>query len=131
MAYIHSCRVIIGDFRLDNVVYDDQMRIKLLDFSECTLMPLEWDFVGSDDAGFSILTDIAHFGAVMFQIISGKDCAFDIYQEWTQVGDPTVWPSRETLPRTGGIWLGDIIDKCWSKGFMSASELAQALGKET
>ncbi|KIV96336.1 hypothetical protein PV10_00217 [Exophiala mesophila] len=110
MAYIHSRRVIVADFRLDNVVVDHEMRIKLLDFSESTLMPLDWDLEGCDDAGFSIYSDIGQFGAVMFEIITGQRCSFDIYQEWEEVGDPTTWPRRETLPSTDGLWLGSIIE---------------------
>ena len=131
MAYIHSRRVIITDFRLDNIVFDDQMAIKLVDFSESTLMPLDWDLDGCDNCGFSILTDIGQFGAVMFELIMGRRCAFDIYQDWRDVGDPTTWPQRDTLPSTSGVWLGSMIEKCWTKGFASAKDIATELDKES
>ncbi|KAK5290103.1 hypothetical protein LTR99_011181 [Exophiala xenobiotica] len=72
MAFAHTKRVIICDFRLDNIVYDDDMNIRLIDFSESSLMHLEWDLKGCDKYGFSILTDIGQFGAVMFEIITGQ-----------------------------------------------------------
>lgn len=130
MTYAHSQRVLICDVRLDNIVFDDDMKIKLIDFSESTLMPLDWDLDGCDDAGFSILTDIGQFGAVMFEITTGQRCTFDIYQDWKDVGDPTAWPRRETLPPTSELWLGSIIEKCWTKGFVSAQDLQKELEKE-
>ena len=130
MAYTHSGRVIIADFRLDNVVVDDKMRIKLLDFSESTLIPLDCDLEGCDDAGFSIYSDIRQFGAVMYELVTGQRCNFDIYQEWEEVEDPTVWPRRDTLPSTNGLWLGSIIEKCWTQQFTSAQDLASELEKE-
>lgn len=130
MAFAHSRRVIICDVRLDNIVFDDNMKTKLIDFSESTLMPLDWDLDGCDDAGFSIVTDIGQFGAVMFEMITGQRCTFDIYQDWKDVGDPTTWPRRETLPSTSELWLGSIIEKCWTKGFMSAHDLEKELERE-
>ncbi|KIV92570.1 hypothetical protein B0A52_05617 [Exophiala mesophila] len=130
IAYIHSKRVIIADIRLDNIVYDSHKTIRLIDFSESTLMPLDWDLEGHDDAGFSTYTDIGQFGATMFEMITSQRCAFDIYQEWKEVGDSTIWPRRDTLPETGGVWLGPIIERCWTKGFASAKDLSVVLGEQ-
>jgi serine/threonine protein kinase len=130
MAHIHSRRVIVGDFRLDNIVFDGNMSIKLVDFSESSLMPPGWNLDGCDENGFSIGTDIGQFGAAMFDMITGQRCAFDIYHDWKQVGDRPTWPRRDTLPSTRGVWLGSIIEKCWTKGFVSAQDLAEALEKE-
>ncbi|KAK7897196.1 hypothetical protein LTR67_005085 [Exophiala xenobiotica] len=65
MAYIHQHRVIIADVRLDNLLLDDNLAVKFCDFGESTLMPLDWDLQGTDELGFSILTDIGQFGAAM------------------------------------------------------------------
>ncbi|KIW39695.1 uncharacterized protein PV06_08285 [Exophiala oligosperma] len=83
MAFAHTKGVILCDLRLDNIVYDD----KLIDFSESSLMHPEWDLKGCYKYGFSILTDIGQFGAVMFEITTGQRCSFDIYEEWQEVGD--------------------------------------------
>jgi hypothetical protein len=45
--------------------------IKLADFGESSLMPLDWDLSGSDELGFSTMTDIGKIGAVMFHIVTG------------------------------------------------------------
>ncbi|KKY18688.1 putative serine threonine protein kinase [Phaeomoniella chlamydospora] len=128
LSYIHSRCVIIGDYRLDNIMLDDQMNTKLIDFSESTLMPLDWDLQGADEWGFSVLTDIGQFGVAMLEMITGQHCEFDTLRDWDTVG--ATWPGRDTLPSTNGVWLGHIIEKCWTRGYTSAAELAEDLSKE-
>ncbi len=93
-------------------------------------MPLDWSLDGSDDLGYSCLTDIGQFGAVMYEIVTGEDCKFDIMRDWREVGDLPAWPRRDSLPPTGGVWLGHIIERCWTRGFGSAEDLAAALDEE-
>ena len=130
MAHIHDRRVILADIRLDNLLLDDEFDVKFADFGESTLMPLDWDLDGPDDLGYSILTDIGQFGAVMFEIVTSESCKFDIMQDWKEAGDPSTWPRRDSLPSTSDIWLGRIIEKCWTQGFRSAKDLAAELDKE-
>ncbi len=130
MTYIHHRRVIIADIRLDNLLLDDKLAVKFADFEGSTLMPLDWKLDGSDDFGCSILTDIGQFGAVMFEIITGQSCKFDIMQNWKEVGDLPTWPRRDTLPSTNDVWLSHIIEKCWTQGFRSAKDLAAELNEK-
>ncbi|KIW81866.1 hypothetical protein Z517_04892 [Fonsecaea pedrosoi CBS 271.37] len=127
LAYIHQRRVIVADIRLDNLLVDDQLTIKFTDFGESTLMPLHWDLQGDDGDGYSILTDIGQFGAIMFEIVTGQRCKFDPMQDWKDAGDPTTSPRRDTLPTTSNVWLGHIIEKCWTQDFSSANDLAAEL----
>ena len=130
MAYVHHRRIILADIRSENLLLDDDLAIKFADFGNSTLMPLEWDLDGSDDLGFSIFTDIGQFGAVMLEILTGQKCKFDIFQDWTEAGDSSSWPLRESLPSTREIWLGDIIEKCWTREYRSAQDLAAELDKK-
>ena len=82
----------------------------------------------SNADGESATTDIGHFGAVMYEVITGQHCKFDLMQDWKEPGDPFSWPRRDSLPSTHGLWLGQIIEACWVQGsFASADELAAAL----
>lgn len=45
---------------------------------------------------------------MMYGTITGQWCKFDIYQEWKDVGNPTVRPKRHTLPSTKDLWLGSL-----------------------
>lgn len=127
LAYIHHQRVVVSDIRSDNLLLDDDLDLKFADFGNSTLIPLDWDLCGGDDLGYSILTDIGQFGAVMFEIVAGHRCEFDIIHDWKGPGDPTSWPPRDSLPSTTGIWLGHIVEKCWTQGYKNANDLAAEL----
>ena len=130
LNYIHSRRVLLADIRSDNIVFDEQLNIKFIDFSESTLMPLDWNLSGFDVFGYLIMTDIGQFGAMMFELITGQRCKFDLLHDWKDVGDLLSCPPRELLPSTSDVWLGHIIDKCWFQRFRSAEDLAVELEKE-
>ena len=130
LAYIHSRRVVMTDLRLDNLLLDDEWALKFADFGNSILMPLEWNLEGTVDEGFSILTDIGQFGRIMFEVIAGRKCKFDLFQKWKEPGDQLTFPRRDSLPSTSGVWLGHIIEKCWTRGFRSATDLATALNQE-
>ena len=130
MAYIHEHRIIIADIRLDNLLLDDDLSVKFTDFGESTLMSLDWDLDGPDDLGYSLMTDIGQFGAVMFEIVSGQKCIFDLMQDWKEPGDCFTWPRRDSLPSTSNIWLGHIVEECWTQGIKSAKDLAAKLDNE-
>lgn len=130
MAYIHQNRIIIADIRLDNLLLDDDLTVKFCDFGESTLMPLDWDLDGTDDLGFSVLTDIGQFAAVMYEVITGLKCKFDLSLDRKEPDNLYVCPRRDRLPSTDSIWLGHVIDKCWTQAFTSAKELAAELDQE-
>ncbi|OAL30139.1 hypothetical protein AYO20_08855 [Fonsecaea nubica] len=127
MAYIHEHRIIIADIRLDNLLLNHTLDVKFCDFGESTLMPLEWDLSGTDELGYSILNDIGQYGAVMYQVITGRECKFDL----TRKGSDSLYsgPRRDDLPSTESVWLGHIIENCWTLGFQSSKELAAALDR--
>ena len=123
MAYIHHHRVIIADVRLENFLLDDQLAIKVADFGESSLMPVDWDLNGSNEIGFSRMTDIGQLGAVMYSVVTGEECKFDIWDE----GNKSTWPQCDKLPPTGDMWLGQIIEKCWTHGFNSVDDTVEEL----
>ena len=130
LSEIHRRRVIVADIRSDNFLIDNSQSIYITDFGESSLMPLDWNMKDPNADGESVMTDIGHFGTVMFEVITGQHCKFDLLQDW-KPGNPYSWPSRETLPSTDSIWLGHIIEACWTKGsFASADDLAAALDNE-
>ncbi|KAH0844306.1 hypothetical protein FOPE_09833 [Fonsecaea pedrosoi] len=123
LAHIHSRRVIVADVRPTNIVLDSDSNVKFVDFSESTLMPLDWDLEGTDALGYSILSDIGQLGAVMFQIVTGQTCRFHL----EDANGDVAWPPRDSLPSTDNVWLGTAIEKCWTQGFRSAGDLARYL----
>jgi serine/threonine protein kinase len=130
MVYVHERRIIIADVRLDNLLLDDTLALKFCDFGESTLMPLDWDLDGTDELGLSVLTDIGQFGAAMYEVITGLRCKFDLTQDRKEPEHLYTCPRRDSLPSTKNLWLGHVIEKCWTQAFKSAKELAAELDQE-
>ncbi|OAL35139.1 hypothetical protein AYO20_05616 [Fonsecaea nubica] len=130
LGYIHEHRIIIADVRYDNLLLDDALDVKFCDLGESAMMPLDWHLEGTDDLGFSILTDTGQFGRVMYEVIAGVRCKFDLTLNRKEPEDLYSCPPRDSLPSPRDIWLGHIIDKCWTQAFKSARELALELDQE-
>ncbi|KAF7505122.1 hypothetical protein GJ744_001262 [Endocarpon pusillum] len=68
-----------------------------------------------DDSGYFIFTDIGQLGAVMYEVVTGEACEFDLFKNQPAGYAIATWPQREDLPSTQGIWLGYIIERCWTR----------------
>ncbi|KAL9110387.1 MAG: hypothetical protein Q9227_005118 [Pyrenula ochraceoflavens] len=131
LVYVHEHRIVVCDLRTDNILLDDDFSVKMIDFSESIMMPPDWDMQGTVDLGYSISTDIGAFGTIIYEIVTGQHCKFNLLQHWKEPGDPFQWPSRESLPETESVWLSHIIERCWTEGsFVSAQEIVAALEQE-
>ncbi|EXJ78092.1 hypothetical protein A1O3_09253 [Capronia epimyces CBS 606.96] len=105
-------------------------------------MPLDWDLNGCDNDGYSVMTDLGQFGAVMFEMVTGQRCRFDLLHDWKgtvevtstsewkgveELPSTSEWKTVEELPSRNEVWLGHIMEKCWNQGFQSAKALATEL----
>ncbi|KZF26148.1 kinase-like protein [Xylona heveae TC161] len=126
LALIHGRRVIVADISSRNLLLATDLSIKFSDFTESSILPLDTDMSQADDSGYSIHTDIGQFGTVMYEVITGTKCQFNLHED--AESRRAQWPSRERLPATKSLWLGDIIDRCWSeKSFKDTWELSTIL----
>lgn len=128
LAQIHDRRVIVADIASRNFLLDSDLSIKFCDFTESTKMPLDTHMETANDNGYSIRTDIGQLGAVMYEVVTGERCEFDLFKDVPLEVGCAAWPRRETLPSTQGIWLGPVIEKCWTEGaFHNAHDLLKEL----
>lgn len=77
---VHERRVIIADIRTPNFLLAADLAIKLCDFAESSILPLDTDMHAADYNGYSIYTDIGQLGAVIYEIVAGQQCAFDLFR---------------------------------------------------
>ena len=132
LVYIHDRRVIVADIATRNFLLDSNLSVKISDFTESSILPLTVNMQIVDDFGDSIFTDIGQLGAVMYEVITGKACKFDLFKNQPSGPATATWPDREDLPSTENIWLGYIIETCWKKGALrNTSELLAALDSVT
>ncbi|OJD19138.1 serine/threonine protein kinase [Emergomyces pasteurianus Ep9510] len=116
------------DIASRNFLLASDLSIYLCDFTESSILPLGTDMETVDDNGYSVQTDIGLLGAVIYEIVTGERCQFDLFKDLPLEACRATWPQRTSLPSTQNIWLGAIIEKCWTKGaFQNANRLSEAL----
>ncbi|EGD90706.2 serine/threonine protein kinase [Trichophyton rubrum D6] len=127
LSRIHDRRVIVADVSSRNLLLDADLSIKICDFTESSILPLTANIEAANDNGYSIQTDIGQLGAVMYEVITGEQCEFNLFGGEVSNGR-AAWPRRETLPNTQNVWLGPIIARCWTEGgFRNVHCLLEAL----
>ena len=80
IRHVHGQSVIIADIGTRNFLVADDLSIKLCDFTESTIMPLDVNMDEADDSGYSVQTDIGQIGAVMYEVVTGKFFDFDLFK---------------------------------------------------
>ncbi|RHZ49227.1 uncharacterized protein CDV56_106526 [Aspergillus thermomutatus] len=129
LEQVHDKCVLVADIASRNFLLDSDLSIKICDFSESSLLPIGTVMEMADDDGYSIQTDIRQLGAVIYEVITRQECDFDLFREGIPPDGRAIWPPRDSLPSTDGLWLGPIIERCWVEGgFQNAHALSQALG---
>jgi serine/threonine protein kinase len=127
LSYIHDRRVLVADIASRNFLLDSDLSVKICDFSEASLLPLDSDIEAVDDNGYTAQIDIGLLGAVMYEVVTGNKCEIDLFKDNSPTDGRAHWPERKFLPGTRGIWIGWIIEGCWNGEFSNAHSLLQAL----
>ncbi|ODH48633.1 hypothetical protein GX48_05283 [Paracoccidioides brasiliensis] len=76
LARIHDSHVFVEDTARKNFLLSDDLSVKLCDFTEATILPLDADMKAAGDCGYSIYTDIGQLDATIYQVITGPCCEF-------------------------------------------------------
>lgn len=64
----------------------------------------------------------------MYEVVVGQRCEFDLFKDVPPEICRATWPRSENLPSTQGIWLGPVIERCWTEGaFRNAHDLLNEL----
>lgn len=111
LSHAHQCRILAADIAIRDFLVSANLTVKQSDFNQSIILPLETDMETSSESGFSIGT-----------------CEFDLFKGLPFEPSDAIWPQRETLPSTEIIWIGPIVERCWTKSsFRSADELLDCL----
>lgn len=127
LDYVHERCVLVADIASRNFLLDSGLSIKMCDFSEASLLPLDSEMESVDDNGYTTQIDIGLLGAVIYEVVTGIKCSIDLYKDNSPTDRRAYWPKRGDLPETKDIEFGWIIENCWNGKFRSARSLARAL----
>lgn len=105
-SYIHSCKVFVDDIALRNVlIIDDQL--KLADFGQSVLLPLDSDIVSANENDLNVRIEILHLGWILYSIASWQVHKYYFFDE----NPDLCWPT--SFPNIDDVLFGKIIKKCW------------------
>lgn len=93
--------------------------------NNASLLPFQTNMETADDDGYTV--DIGLLGIVIYEIVRGSRCEIDLYKNNDPRNGRAYWPERSDLPSTENLWLGPIIENCWTGGFRDARSLWRAL----
>ncbi|RAL04761.1 uncharacterized protein BO80DRAFT_422001 [Aspergillus ibericus CBS 121593] len=135
ISRVHRQRVLVADIAARNFLVNADLSLQLCDFSESIVIPVNQDLNEFVSESFlTIKFDIARFGSMLFEIVSGHRYEFYVSPEIEvdlEDGESKTyrqWPTEEKLPDTKDLFLGDIIRKCWlEEGFHSMNDVCAAL----
>lgn len=122
LSYIHDRRVLVAGISSRNFLVDDDLSLKISDFSEAPLLPLDSNMETVDDNGFNTQIDIGRLRTVIYEIATGNKCDVDLFVNNSPTDGRAYWPERRILPVTEDIRFGRTIEGCCSvSGVLSSN----------
>ena len=117
ILHFHNAKVLVDDIALRNILVADDLSLKMIDFGQCPLFPMDTDINAVSDHGLTAQADIFHLGCVIYSIVTWKRYECDLFMRgWTR-------PLLSDLPEVDQLFCGDIIQKCWSAEYTSMEQL--------
>ncbi|KAK2799698.1 hypothetical protein FQN50_008398 [Emmonsiellopsis sp. PD_5] len=116
-SYVHSCRVILQDVALRNILVHNNS-LKLCDFGDSSLLPLNTDMQRFCESGTTPQVEILYVGCVLYSIAAWHEFKYDYFENER-------FPEPEELPAMDGILFASIIRKCWTGGYASMEALSR------
>lgn len=108
-------RVLTADNATRNYLLSTDLVVKLSDFNQSTILPLDADIETAGDSGYSIYT-----------VATGQACEFDLFNDLPYEPTGAIWLRRKDRTSTESRLV--IIERCWAKAsFRNTCELLAAL----
>jgi serine/threonine protein kinase len=128
LCFIHSSKVIHGDFKCNNIFLDGRLNSKVADFSGSSLDGSDLQImVTASHRGLGVLNsaegDIYALGSSFYEIMTSE--APYAGREEEEIVDLF---SKSRLPETTSLGpMGDIIQGCWQGRYTSAYEVCMSI----
>lgn len=120
IARCHQRGVLIFDIALRNFLLADDLTLRLIDFSNSSLLPPDTNIVEANADGCTVQVDLLHLSSVIYSICTWR--AFSV-----SCNTHSEWPDLEQMPDLSRLDLGPMIQNCWERKYTSAEELLQDL----
>ena len=121
LHHLHRRRILVFDLGLRNLMIDDNNDLKMIDFGQASVFPLDSDINQVDDDGMTAQVDIFHLGCLLCSIST-----------WTKYQRDLAWedfirPPLDDLPLLDHVLFRDIIRRGWTGGLSGMEQLCQEM----
>ncbi|KAK1824207.1 hypothetical protein LTR12_001273 [Friedmanniomyces endolithicus] len=120
IARCHERGVLVFDIAPRNFVLTDDLDLRIIDFSNSSLLPLSMDINRAEVDGSTVRVDLLHLSSVIYSIMSWQPFSVDCAME-------SEWPHIDKIPDLEGLQCGQAIRKCWTRTYTRIQELVLEL----
>lgn len=117
LAYLHESRILVNDLALRNLMIADDFSLRMIDFSDCAVLPLDTDPSTANVDGITAKTDIFHLGCLIYSVAAWQRYESDFFDLDSR------FPPLNDLPAVDHLPCAEILRKCWTGGYSSVVEL--------
>lgn len=121
LHHLHCLKVLVSDLALRNILLDGQTRLKMIDFGEAAVFPIDANLETVNDGGMTSQVDIFQLGCLLYSIAAWTKFERDLACE----GFPR--PALSDMPSLDGVHFADLIRKCWSGQYVNMHQLYQEI----
>ncbi|KAI6843459.1 hypothetical protein KC340_g14035 [Hortaea werneckii] len=120
IAGCHERGILVFDIAIRNFLLADGFSLRLIDFSNSSLVPTGEDFALAEIDGSTAKMDLLHLANVIYSIWVWGEFTVDCAME-------SEWPDLSSLPELEGFEGGCVIRKCWERKYTAIEEMLVAV----
>ncbi|KAK0260920.1 hypothetical protein LTR91_002138 [Friedmanniomyces endolithicus] len=115
-ARCHEKGVLVFDIATRNFVLTDDLDLRIIDFSNSSLLPLSVDINLAAVDGSTVKVDLLHLSCVIHSIMSWQPFSVDCAME-------SEWPPIDQIPELKGLEYGRVMHDCWTRMYPGIREM--------
>ncbi|KAI4153450.1 MAG: hypothetical protein L6R39_001567 [Caloplaca ligustica] len=117
MSHLHKCKILVDDLALRNMLIADDMSLKMIDFGNSSVLPLDADLTKVDEDGFTVQADIFYLGCLIYSIAAWEKFEFCLIDTKYEL------PPLSELPDLTTVLFGELIKRCWTGHYRDIHQL--------
>ena len=121
LHHLHCLKVLVSDLALRNLLLDGQTRLKMVDFGEAAVFPIDADLDTVNDGGMTAQVDIFQLGCLLYSIAACTKFERDLACEGF------LRPCLSDMHPLDDVHLAGLIQKCWSGQYINMHQLYQEI----
>lgn len=121
LHHLHSLKFLVSDLALRNILLDGQTKLKMIDFGEAAVFPIDANLDTVNDDGMTAQVDIFQLGCLLYSIAAWTKFERDLaYEGFSR-------PSLSDMPPLDDVLFANLIRRCWSGQYVNMHHLYQEI----